>query len=122
MRIACAQYAVREGDPDHNLELSLRFIRQAAAEGVNLVILPELANSGCDLGSRERALDLAEELPDGPTVRAWRKEVENYGVCVVGGLLEREGDILHNSAVLLGYGVAGRYRKTHLWDKEKLLY
>jgi predicted amidohydrolase len=122
MRVACAQYAICEGDPDHNLQHSLNFIRRAAAEGADLVILPELANSGCDLGPREHALQFAEEVPDGPTTRAWRKEAENSGICVVGGLLEREGDTLHNSAVLLGPGVAGRYRKTHLWDKEKLLY
>jgi N-carbamoylputrescine amidase len=122
MRVACAQYAVREGDPDHNLERSLYFIQRVAAEGTNLVVLPELANSGCDLDSRERALDLAEEIPTGPTVRAWRREAEVSGICVVGGVLEREGDTLYNSAVLLGPGVVGRYRKTHLWDKEKHLY
>jgi N-carbamoylputrescine amidase len=122
MRVACAQYAIREGDPDHNLERSLYFIQRAAAEEADLVVVPELANSGCDLGSRERALDLAQEIPTGPTVRAWRKEAEDSGICVVGGVLEREGDTLYNSAVLLGPGVAGRYRKTHLWNKEKLLY
>jgi N-carbamoylputrescine amidase len=122
MRVACAQYVIREGDPDYNRQRSLRFIRQAATEGADLVVLPELANSGCDLGPRERALDLAEEVPGGPTGRAWREAAEETGVCVAGGLLEREGDTLHNSAVLLGPGVAGRYRKTHLWDKEKFLY
>jgi N-carbamoylputrescine amidase len=122
MRVACAQYAIRDGERDHNLGRSLRFIERAAAEGADLVVLPELANSGCDLGSRERAFGLAEEIPGGPTHRAWREAAEASGVCVVGGLLEREGDLLHNSAVLLGPGVAGRYRKTHLWDREKLLY
>jgi N-carbamoylputrescine amidase len=122
MRVACAQHAVREGDSDHNLQRSLNFIRQAATEGADLVVLPELANSGCDLGPRELALQFAEEVPDGSTTRTWRKEAENSGICVVGGVLEREGDILYNSAVLLGPGVAERYRKTHLWDKEKLLY
>jgi predicted amidohydrolase len=122
MRLACAQYAIREGDPAHNLERSLHFIHRATTEGADLVVLPELANSGCDLGSRERALDLAEEIPGGPTVRAWREAAEASGVCVVGGLLEREGDVVHNSAVLLGPGVTGRYRKTHLWNGEKSLY
>jgi N-carbamoylputrescine amidase len=122
MRVACAQYAVREGDRDHNLERSLHFIRRAAAEGADLVLQPELANSGCDLGSRERALDLAEEVPGGPTALAWREAAEEAGIYVVAGLLEREADTLYNSAVLLGPGVVGRYRKTHLWDKEKLLY
>src|SRR5918998_3672186 len=101
-RVACAQYAVRDGEPDRNLERSLHFIERAATEGADLVILPELANSGCDLGSRERALALAEEIPCGPTARAWREAAEASGVCVVGGLLEREGDVLHKSAGLQG--------------------
>jgi len=122
MRVSCAQYAALEGDYDHNLERSLHFIRRATSEGTDLVVLPELANSGCDLGSRDQALELAEEVPSGPTVRAWREEAEGSGVCVVGGLLEREGDTLYNSAVLLGSSMLGRYRKTHLWDNEKLLY
>ena len=122
MRVACAQYTIRDGDPDHNLERSLHFIRQAAAQSADLVVLPELANSGCDLGSRALALDLAEEIPRGPTVQAWRKEAEESSIYVAGGLLERDGDTLHNSAVLLGPGTFGRYRKTHLWDREKLLY
>jgi N-carbamoylputrescine amidase len=122
MRVVCAQYAVRDGDPHHNLERSLHFIRRAAAQGADLIVLPELANSGCDLGSREQALGLADEIPGGPTVRAWRKETEGSGAYIVGGLLEREGDTLYNSAVLQGPGVLGRYRKTHLWSKEKLMY
>lgn len=120
MRVACAQYAVRDGDPDHNRERSLRFIRQAAAEDVDLIVLPELADSGCGLGSREQAL--ADDIPGGSTVEAWREEAERSSVYIVGGLLERDGGTLHNSAVLLGPQTFGRYRKTHLWDREKLLY
>jgi len=122
VRVACAQYAVREGDRARNLEASLGFARRAAARGADLVVLPELASSGCDLGTRENALTLAEEFPAGPTVRAWREEAEGSGIFIVGGLLEREGDTLYNSAVLVGPGVTERYRKTHLWDGEKRLY
>ncbi len=122
MRIACAQYAIREGDRDHNLGRSLHYIRRAAERGADLVVLPELANSGCDLGSYARALELAEDFSGGPTVRAWREQAEGSGICVVGGLLERDGDTLHNSAVLVAPGLTGRYRKTHLWNKEKFLY
>ena len=122
MRVACAQYAIREGDREYNLGRSLHFIRRAVERGADLVVLPELANSGCDLGSYARALELAEEFSGGPTVRAWREQAESTGICVVGGLLEREKDTLHNSAVLVAPGVTGCYRKTHLWNKEKLLY
>ncbi len=122
MRVACAQYAIREGDREHNLGRSLLFIRRAVERGADLVVLPELANAGCDPGSYARALELAEEFSGGPTVRAWKEQAEGSGICVVGGLLERDGDTLHNSAVLVAPGVTGRYRKTHLWNKEKLLY
>lgn len=124
MRIACAQYAVRDDDPDTNRERSVAAILDAAQTGADLVVLPELANSGCDFPSRQHALGLAEELgdPGGSTLRAWRSTVWETGLFVVGGLLEREGETLYNSAVVIGPRFFGRYRKTHLWDKEKLLY
>jgi N-carbamoylputrescine amidase len=122
VHVYCAQYPVHDGEPDHNLERSLHFVHQASAEGADLVVLPELANSGCDLGPRERALDLAENIPGGLTALAWAEAAQEAGICLVGGLLEREGDTLYNSAVLLGPGAIGRYRKTHLWNREKRLY
>ena len=125
MLVVCAQYAICDGDPKANLERSIAAIFDAAKGGADLVVLPELANSGCDFSSREHALGLAEELEDlggPPTLRAWRRVAQETGIFVVGGLLEREDDILYNSAVIVGPGYFGRYRKTHLWDKEKLLY
>ncbi|MBV9454265.1 MAG: hypothetical protein JOZ19_09130 [Rubrobacter sp.] len=124
MRIACAQYVIRDGDQEANQERSTTAILDAARAGADLVVLPELANSGCDL-SREHALNLAEELgnPGGPTLQAWKKASEETNVLVVGGILERKGDTLYNSALVVGpNNFLGRYRKTHLWDKEKHLY
>ena len=129
MRIACAQYAIRDGAPDANLERSVAAILDAARgdPGSDLVVLPELANSGCDLPSRESALHVAEEVgdtgvPKSPTLRAWQEAAEETSTFIVGGFLEKDGDHLYNSAAVVGPGFFGRYRKTHLWDKEKLLY
>src|SRR5215210_6621483 len=127
MRVACAQYGVRDCDPRANLERSVVAILDAVRVGADLVVLPELANSGCDLSSRERAWDLAEEVVDsgascGPTLRAWRRVAEETGIFIIGGFLEREGDSLYNSAAVVGPGFFGRYRKTHFWSEEKLLY
>ena len=127
MRVACAQYAIRDGDPHANLECSATAILDAARAGAELVVLPELANSGCDLSSRESALSIAEKVGDlgaseSPTLRAWQEAAEESGIFVVGGFLEREGDSLYNSAAVVGPNFIGRYRKTHLWNEEKLLY
>jgi N-carbamoylputrescine amidase len=125
--VACAQYAIHDLDLETNLGRSVRAIREAADSGADLVVLPELANSGCDFSSREQALKLAEGVGEtgenpGPTLRAWREAAEESGVFVIGGFLEREGASLYNSAAVVGPGFFGRYRKTHLWDGEKLLY
>jgi len=125
LRIACAQYAVHDGYLDANIKRSIAAILDASRAGADLVILPELANSGCSLPSRERALDLAEEAggSEGPTLRAWQMVAAETGLFIVGGFLERQGDLLYNSAAIVGPGnFLGRYRKTHLWDTEKLLY
>ena len=123
MLVACAQYAVRDGDPETNLRRSLAWISSAATSGADLVVLPELSNSGCHLRSREGALRLAERVPEGPTVRAWAAAAQELGLLVVGGLLEVDGENVHNCAVVVGQdGLLGRYRKTHFWDREKLIY
>lgn len=123
MLVACAQYAVRDGDPEINRRRSLAWISAAADAGADLVVLPELSNSGCRLSSREGARRLAEAVPDGPTVRAWSEAARELGLLVVGGLLEAEGTSVHNSAVVVSPdGPLGRYRKTHFWDREKLIY
>lgn len=123
MLIACAQYAIRDGDPETNLRLSLGWISSAADAGADLVVLPELSNSGCDLPSRKDALGLAEVVPEGPTVRTWAESARGLDLLVVGGVLEVEGDDVYNTAVVVGPdGLLGRYRKTHFWDREKLIY
>ena len=64
--------------------------------------------------SAEEALPFAEEIP-GPSTEALERECRRLGMHVVCGMLERDGDALHNSAVLIGPdGLIGTYRKTHL--------
>ena len=52
MRVACAQYAIRDGIGATNLERSTAAILDAARFGAELVVLPELVNSGCNFPSR----------------------------------------------------------------------
>src|SRR5262245_20615850 len=114
MRVAAAQIEPRLGDTDHNLELCLARIEEAAASGAELLVLPECAIPGYMFDSAEEALPFAEEIP-GPSSEALERACNRLGLYVVCGLLEREGDALHNAAVLVGPdGLLGTYRKTHL--------
>lgn len=105
-------------EPQTNRRRSLEGAGRAFAAGADVVILPEMVASGYALNP-VRLREIAEELY-GETVRAWLEVADAAGGYVVGGLCERDGDRLYNSAVLVGEGrLLLHYRKLHLFAKEK---
>ena len=123
VRIACLQMELCVGEKDRNLARGLEMIDHAADAGADLVVLPELCNSGYVFNTREEAGMLAEEIPDGPACRAWATAAARHEMHVIAGIAEREGRALYNSAVVVGpQGVIGTYRKNHLWAAENLFF
>jgi predicted amidohydrolase len=113
----------RIGETEKNVERSLRFIAEAAAAGAEAIVLPELCNSGYVFASREEAHALSEPIEGGPSVAAWSRAARKHGIWIATGIAERSGGKLFNAAVLIGPdGVAGRYRKNHLWAEESLAF
>lgn len=118
MKIGFMQFAPMLGDVDATLATIDRLMPQA--RGADLLVLPELCNSGYHFQSAEQAWDTSEEVPAGRFVRHLEDLCQQYGVHLVSGLNERDGDRLYNSAVLVGpQGYVGRYRKLHLFLNEK---
>ncbi|WP_447643869.1 nitrilase family protein [Nocardioides zeae] len=106
-----------------NVEATLAQVRACAAEGARLVVLPELASTGYSFDTREEAYAHAEPVPDGPTCTAWAELARELDVYVVAGIAESDGVQLFDTAVLIGpEGFIGKYRKTHLWNREKLIF
>lgn len=120
--VAAIQTHARSGDKEGNNQQALEALHRAADEGAELMVLPELGNSGYIFNSRDEALDLAERI-GGPTTSMWAELARERGVYICGGFPELDGGRLYNSAVLVGpEGFVGRYRKVHLWDEEKLFF
>ena len=114
MYVAVAQMQPRLGENERNLDAGLARLEEAVAAGAELVVLPECAIPGYMFGSLEEAMPFAEEIP-GPTTEALEAACHRLNAHVVCGLLERDGDVLYNAAVLVGRdGFIGSYRKTHL--------
>lgn len=114
MRVAVAQTEPKLGEKERNLEVCVTALEDAAKAGAALLVLPECAIPGYMFDSAEEALPFAEEIP-GPSTEILEREARRLGAHVVCGLLERDGDVLHNAAVLVGPdGLIGVYRKTHL--------
>src|SRR5438105_7310617 len=114
MRVAVAQTEPKLGEKERNLEVCLARLEEAAAAGAQLLVLTECALPGYMFDSGDEALPFAEEIP-GPSTEALAEACRRLDVYAVCGLLEREGDALHNAAILVGpEGLIGAYRKTHL--------
>lgn len=94
-----------------------RLTREAAADGADLIVLPEKFNV---LGEHEHYVAGAEML-DGPTI-AWARDIaRELGVDLVAGSIveKREGrEKLGNTSVHVGPDgeVNGVYRKIHMFD------
>jgi N-carbamoylputrescine amidase len=119
VRIAVAQYAPAVGDLDANLAAAVRWAERAAAEDVDLLVMPELASSGYVFESEAEAAATAQVAEHGQLVTALTPVCAGGMHCVV-GINERDGSVRHNSAVVLGpRGHIAGYRKLHLFNDEK---
>jgi N-carbamoylputrescine amidase len=121
--VACIQMQPEVGAKARNVAHATELIEQAHARGARLIVLPELCNSGYVFESREEAFALSETLADGATIRTWASLAARLGVTFVAGYAERDGDVLYNSAAIIGpQQVLGNYRKLHLWGDENLYF
>ena len=116
MRAAAVQLN-SQGDKDRNLEVAERFVREAAADGADLVALPEKWNV---LGTAEVLIAGGEPL-DGPTITACRGWARELGITLLAGsIVERvEGqEKLSNTSVLIDADgeIEATYRKIHMFD------
>jgi N-carbamoylputrescine amidase len=106
-------------DPNENLEKALWRIREAAAQGAQVVCLPELFRTQY-FCREERAelFALAEPIP-GPTTEVLASLAAELGIVIIGSVFERRAPgLYHNTAVVLDAGGAlvGKYRKMHIPD------
>lgn len=116
MKIAVVQMDILIGEVSTNLKRVQARLTEAAQEGAGLVIFPECALPGYCFESREEAWDFAEEVP-GASVNSLVETCRQTDCHAVVGMLERDGELLYNTAVLVGpEGLVAKYRKIHLPD------
>jgi len=124
--VACAQVSLAVTDVARNRQTVRQAIAQAAAAGAQIVVLPELANTGYMFDNIDELRSVAESV-GGATVTEWVALAAQHDLIIVGGFAE-SGDFsdahdagkVYNSAVLVdSTGVRACYRKAHLWNTEK---
>jgi len=86
----------------------------------DLVVLPELSNSGYRFTGREHAFSLAEDPRKSPFVDALITFAAERRCHIVVGMNELHGKRIYNTSLLIGQkGIMGKYRKIHLFVDEK---
>ena len=98
-------------DKSENLETASRYVEQAARDGAQLVVLPELFNC---LASFQQILSQAETIP-GPTSEAMSRLARRLGITLLAGSLCEQADTAnrgYNTSLLFNADgeLVSRYR------------
>ncbi len=89
----------------------------------DLVVLPELASTGYNFINKEQALSLAELPEKSEYVEMLVNHAQKNKQIIVSGYHELYDNNLFNSSLLITEdGIAGKYRKVHLFMNEKAIY
>jgi deaminated glutathione amidase len=116
VRVAAVQLN-SNGDKARNLAVAERLVREAAADGAELIALPEKWNL---LAGGEDLVAGAEPL-DGPSLSSAREWARELGIHLLAGSISEqgsEGEKASNTSVLIGSDGEDLavYRKIHMFD------
>ncbi len=105
--------------PERSIAKAEQLVRHAAAQGANVILLPELFENW--YFCQERRYDsykLASTVDENPAVRHFGKVAAELGVVMPISFYEQDGNVLYNSIAMIDAdgSVMGVYRKTHIPD------
>ena len=120
IRVACVSMNGFLGEPEKAVNNIETFCRQAATQGVELILFPELVVHGHNAPNTP---EIAESVPDGPSCQRLAALSQELNMVISAGLSERDEQRVYNTQVLFGpNGFIGKQRKIHLSRDEKNHY
>jgi len=118
IKISTAQFEHRNADKTYNLSVIEKLSQQAAAEGSDVIAFHECSITGYTFArhlSKEQMLDLAEPIPDGPSILKLIAIAKKNKIVVLAGLFEKdERENLFKTYVCVDKnGLVAKFRKLH---------
>lgn len=118
IKISTAQFENKSGDKNYNLSVIESLAQKAAQEGSDVIAFHECSVTGYTFArklSRSQMLDLAELIPEGPTIERLTQIARQNNIVVLAGLFEKDKqENLYKAYVCVdANGLVAKYRKLH---------
>lgn len=117
-RVAACQISLNIENPAENISRANQGISQAISQGAQIIVLPELTNSGYVFTSVSEVQERSTTL-DGEIIAQWKEVAHKHDVVIVAGLALSVESRLYNASVIIDKsGLLGWYAKAHLFGEE----
>ncbi len=118
IKISTAQFENRSGDKEYNLSRIEALAVKASSEGSRVIAFHECSVTGYTFAlhlSREEMLDIAEPIPEGPSIRRLIRIAKESGIVILAGLFEKDKEEkIYKAYVCVDRnGLVAKYRKLH---------
>lgn len=118
IKISTAQFENKSGDKDYNLSIIDRLAAKAASEGAHAIAFHECSVTGYTFAlnfSKEQMLDVAEVVPEGPSVKRLTAIAAKNNIVLLAGLFEKDNEAkVYKTYVCVDRnGLVAKYRKLH---------
>lgn len=118
LKVSTVQFENRSGDKAYNLSVIDHFASQASKEGARAVAFHECSITGYSFARKlthAQLSDLAENVPDGPSVTTLSKIAAKHNIAVLAGLFEKgdDGNIYKAYVCVDKSGLVANHRKLH---------
>src|SRR5882757_1842162 len=118
IKIATAQFENSSGDKEFNLGVIRELAAKAALAGADVIAFHECSITGYSHIrhlSREQLFEVAEVIPDGPSVQRLTGIAGELDIVILAGLFERgvDGKIYKAYVCVDKHGLVAKYRKIH---------
>ncbi len=118
LKIATAQFESKSGDKAYNLNIIEKLSGEAARQGAQVISFHECSITGLTHAielSREEMTELAELIPEGPSIGKLQQIASTHQIAILAGLFEKdhENKLFKVQVCVDQHGVVAKFRKLH---------
>jgi predicted amidohydrolase len=118
LKIATAQFEHKSGDKAYNLSVIKTLAGKASQQGADVIAFHECSVTGYTFArhlSEQQMLELAEIIPDGPSIAELTAYAREFNIVILAGLFEKdvEGNLFKAQVCVDKNGLIAKHRKLH---------